>query len=107
MPAGGRSGRGAAGRGGGALRRSTDCRKTPMPAPSGFGTSRAKPGEFVADEVSLLIRDQPYQVRCLIARTRRTGRPAHRVGRLPAGDVDAEQVRVIDRVAAGSPNPTP
>src|SRR5690348_7780404 len=33
--------------------------------------SRAKPGEFVPDELALLLRDQPYQVRCLVARARR------------------------------------
>jgi hypothetical protein len=61
---------------------------------------RAKPGEFVADEVSLLLREQPYHVRCLIARSRRLA------GGLPtvwqafcAGDLDAEQVRIIDRMA--------
>jgi hypothetical protein len=61
---------------------------------------RAKPGEFVADEVPLLLREQPYHVRCLIARSRRL------IAGLPtawrafcAGDLDAEQVRIIDRVA--------
>jgi Domain of unknown function (DUF222) len=61
---------------------------------------RAKPGEFVADELSVIMRDQPYQVRCLLARSRRL------VDGLPTvweafrrGEVDAEQVRVIDRVA--------
>jgi hypothetical protein len=66
----------------------------------GRGPGRARPGEFVADEVSLLVREQPYAVRRLIARSRRltAGLPtvwqAFRVG-----EVDAEQVRVIDRVA--------
>ena len=32
---------------------------------------RAKPGEFVADELALMLRDQPYQVRHLLARSRR------------------------------------
>ncbi|MDN5762296.1 MAG: hypothetical protein L0H41_08275 [Microlunatus sp.] len=32
---------------------------------------RARPGEFVADEASVVLREQPWQVRCLIARTRR------------------------------------
>jgi hypothetical protein len=61
---------------------------------------RAKAGEFVADELSLVLREQPYTVRCLLARSRRlaAGLPTvweafHR------GDLDAEQVRVIDRVA--------
>jgi Domain of unknown function (DUF222) len=62
--------------------------------------SRAKPGEFVADELALMLRDQPYPVRCLVARARRM------VAALPTvweafrrGEVDAEQIRVIDRVA--------
>ena len=42
------------------------------PASDCAGPKRPKPGEFVADELSLLLRDQPYQVRCLLARTRRT-----------------------------------
>jgi hypothetical protein len=60
---------------------------------------RAKPGEFVADELAVMLRDQPYQVRCLLARSRRL------VSGLPTvweafqrGEVDAEQVRVIDRI---------
>jgi hypothetical protein len=43
-------------------------------AASGLGSGRlkrAKPGEFVADELALMLRDQPYQVRCLLARSRR------------------------------------
>jgi Domain of unknown function (DUF222) len=62
--------------------------------------SRAKPGEFAADELALLLRGQPYQVCCLVARSRRM------VNSLPTvweafrrGEVDAEQMRVIDRVA--------
>jgi Domain of unknown function (DUF222) len=61
---------------------------------------RAKPGEFVADELAVMLRDQPYQVRCLLARSRRLG------GGLPTvweafqrGDLDADQIRVIDRIA--------
>jgi hypothetical protein len=39
--------------------------------PVGFSDlKRPKPGEFVADELSLLLRDQPHQVRILLARTR-------------------------------------
>jgi hypothetical protein len=61
---------------------------------------RAKPGEFVADELSVMLRDQPYQVRCLLARTRRLIRGLPTVWEaFQRGDVDAEQVRVIDRVA--------
>ena len=62
--------------------------------------SRAKPGEFVADELALMLRDQPYPVRCLVARARRM------VAALPTvweafrrGEMDADQMRVIDRVA--------
>ena len=64
------------------------------------GLKRPKPGEFVADELSLLLRDQPYQVRCLLARTRRltTGLPTVWEA-FRRGDVDAEQIRIIDRVA--------
>ena len=57
---------------------------------------------------SLMLRDQPYTVRCLVARARRM------VAALPTvweafrrGEVDADQIRVIDRVAAGSPKPRP
>ncbi|HWJ53517.1 MAG TPA: DUF222 domain-containing protein [Propionibacteriaceae bacterium] len=61
---------------------------------------RAKPGEFVADELALTLRDQPYQVRCLLARTRRvaTGLP-NLWEAFKRGDLDHEQIRVIDRVA--------
>ena len=61
---------------------------------------RAKPGEFVADELSVMLRDQPYQIRCLLARSRRlaAGLPAVWEAFL-GGEVDAEQIRVIDRVA--------
>ncbi|MFP5282325.1 MAG: DUF222 domain-containing protein, partial [Actinomycetes bacterium] len=61
---------------------------------------RAKPGEVVADELSLVLREQPYAVRCLLARSRRLA------GQLPTvweafrrGDLDADQVRVVDRAA--------
>jgi Domain of unknown function (DUF222) len=61
---------------------------------------RAKAGEFVADEVSLLLREQPYHVRCLIARSRRLAAGLPTVWQaFCAGDLDAEQVRIIDRVA--------
>ena len=64
------------------------------------GPGRGKPGEFVPDQLALLLREQPFGVRRLLARTRRlhTGLPAvwdaHQ-----AGDLDADQVRVIDRIA--------
>ena len=66
--------------------------------PSGPG--RPKPGEFVADELSLLLRDQPYPVRCLLARSRRMAKDLPTVWEaFKRGDLDAEQIRVIDRVA--------
>ena len=62
--------------------------------------SRAKPGEFVADELALLLRDQPYHG----ALPGRAGR--RMAAALPTvweafrrGELDAEQIRVIDRVA--------
>ncbi len=63
-------------------------------------TRRIRPGEFVADELALLLRDQPYQVRCLIARSRRlaTGMPTVWEA-FRRGELDAEQIRIIDRVA--------
>ena len=61
--------------------------------------SRAKPGEFVADELSLVLREQPYAVRCLLARSRRLSLAMPTVWQaFRCGDLDAEQVRVIDRV---------
>ena len=63
-------------------------------------SGRAKPGEFVADELSLMLREQPYAVRCLIARSRRLSADMPTVWQAYRdGDLDAEQVRVIDRVA--------
>ena len=61
---------------------------------------RARPAEFVADELSVMLRDQPYQIRCLLARSRRVaaGLPTVWDG-FRRGDLDAEQVRIIDRVA--------
>ena len=54
----------------------------------------------MADELSLLLRDQPYQVRCLLARTRRLAESLPTVWEaFRRGDVDAEQIRIIDRVA--------
>ena len=71
-----------------------------VPAAEGPRRSRPKPGEFVADELSVILRDQPYQVRCLLARSRRlaSGLPTVWEG-FRQGDLDAEQVRMIDRVA--------
>ena len=62
--------------------------------------SRAKPGEFAADELALMLRGQPYQVRCLVARARRMAAGLPTVWEaFRRGEVDADQMRVIDRVA--------
>jgi hypothetical protein len=62
--------------------------------------SRAKPGEFAADELALMLRGQPYQVRCLVARARRMATSLPTVWEaFRRGDIDADQMRVIDRVA--------
>jgi hypothetical protein len=54
----------------------------------------------VADEVSLLLREQPFTVRRLVARSRRLAAGLPTVWQaFQRGEVDAEQVRVIDRVA--------
>ena len=59
-----------------------------------------KPGEFVADELSVMLRDQPYSVRCLLARSRRMASDLPTVWEgFRRGDLDVEQIRVIDRVA--------
>ncbi len=48
----------------------------------------------------MILRDQPYQVRCLLARTRRLADGLPTVWEaFRRGDLDAEQIRVIDRVA--------
>ncbi|HEX6757564.1 MAG TPA: DUF222 domain-containing protein, partial [Propionibacteriaceae bacterium] len=61
---------------------------------------RPKPGEFVADELALMLREQPYSVRCLVARSRRLAADLPTVWEaFRCGDLDVEQVRVIDRVA--------
>ena len=66
------------------------------------GTSvvRARPGEFAADELAVMWCDSPWQVRRLLARCGRvrSGLPSvweahHR------GEVDADQLQVIDRAA--------
>jgi hypothetical protein len=68
--------------------------------PACGGRGRPKPAEFVADEVSVLVREQPYHVRCLIARSRRLAASLPTVWEaFLAGDLDADQVRIIDRVA--------
>jgi uncharacterized protein DUF222 len=64
------------------------------------GPGRPKPGEFIADELSMLLRDKPYPVRCLLARSRRMAADLPTVWEaFRRGELDAEQIRVIDRVA--------
>ena len=64
------------------------------------GALRARPGEFAADELAVMWCDNPWRVRRLLARCSRvrTGLPsvweAHR-----RGDIDADQLQVIDRAA--------
>jgi hypothetical protein len=54
----------------------------------------------VADELSVMLRDEPYQVRCLLARSRRMAADLPTVWEaFRRGGLDAEQIRVIDRVA--------
>ena len=77
------------------VRTASDRQDAAIPKPG-----RARPGEFVADELSLMLREQPYAVRCLIARSRRLSTAMPTVWQAYRdGDLDAEQVRVIDRVA--------
>lgn len=62
--------------------------------------NRAKPGEFVADELAVMLREQPYQVRCLLARSRRLAADLPTIWEaFQRGELDAEQIRVIDRIA--------
>ena len=61
---------------------------------------RATPGEFVADELAVMLRDQPYQVRCLLARSRRLANGLPTVWEaFQHGNIDGDQIRVIDRIA--------
>ena len=77
--------------------RAAECRAAAEPR---SGRGRARPGEFSADELSVVLREQPYAVRCLIARTRRLAAGLPTVWEaFRRGDVDGEQIRVIDRVA--------
>ena len=69
-------------------------------AASQTGPGQPSPGEFVADELSVVLREQPWHVRCLLARTRRLRADLPTVWQgFLAGDLDVEQVRVIDRAA--------
>ncbi|HEY0239646.1 MAG TPA: DUF222 domain-containing protein [Friedmanniella sp.] len=81
------------------VRRRQDSRDPAFGVDSG-GTVRARAGEFAADELAVMWCDNPWRVRRLLARCARvrSGLPAvweaHR-----RGEVDADQVLVIDRVA--------
>ena len=67
---------------------------------SGAGAVRARAGEFAADELAVMWCGDPWQVRRLLSRCSRvrSGLPtvwaAHR-----RGEVDADQLQVIDRAA--------
>jgi Domain of unknown function (DUF222) len=82
--------------------RYADCRIADDAA-AGIGSGKrhgARPGEFVADELALMLRDQPYPMRCLVARSRRMAAALPTVWEaFRRGEVDLEQIRVIDRVA--------
>ena len=70
------------------------------PASDVLKPHRPKPGEFVADELSMILREQPYQVRCLLARTRRLANDLPTVWQaFQRGDLDHEQIWMIDRIA--------
>jgi hypothetical protein len=57
-------------RGYGAIRDARFAETTAAAATSGSPRiQRAKSGEFVADELAVMLRDQPYHVRCLLAGT--------------------------------------
>ena len=87
----------------GAALRYADTRIAEAVAAGGPGSAklnRAKPGEFVADELAVMLRDQPYQVRCLLARSRRLAAGLPNVWEaFQRGDLDADQIRMIDRIA--------
>jgi hypothetical protein len=71
--------------------RYADCRIAGDTA-AGIGSgrrSRARPGEFVADELALLLRDQPYQVRCLLAASPTTCPPCGK----PSGAANSTMTR--------------
>ena len=80
-------------------RRATD-RRDPRFGVDSAGRVRARAGEFAGDELAVMLLGYPWTVRRLAACSRRvrSGLPtvwsAHR-----AGDIDTEQVRVIDRAA--------
>jgi hypothetical protein len=88
-------------RGYGAIRDARFAETTAAAATSGSPRiQRAKSGEFVADELAVMLRDQPYHVRCLLARYRRLARGLPAVWEaFHRGDLDADQIRVIDRTA--------
>jgi hypothetical protein len=85
------------------VRTASDRQDAAIPKPG-----RARPGEFVADELSLMLREQPYAVRCLIARSRRLSTAMPTVWQAYRdGDLDPEQVTVIDRWPAASASRSP
>jgi hypothetical protein len=80
--------------------RIVDDRRAAALSGSAKGKGRAKPGEFVADELALMLREQLYAIRCLLARSRRLAADLPTVWEaFRRGELDLEQVRVIDRAA--------
>lgn len=75
-------------------------RQDPAFGRDGSGAVRARAGEFAADELAVMWCDNPWRVRRMLARCARvrSGLPsvwaAHR-----CGEVDADQLLVIDRAA--------
>lgn len=66
----------------------------------GGGSPRVRVGEFVADEVSVVLGVSPWEARCLVARSRRVARSLPEVAAAAVrGELDADRVREIDRVA--------
>ena len=61
---------------------------------------RARVGEFVADEVSVVLGVSSWEARCLVARSRRVAEFLPVVWAAAGrGEIDAERVREVDRVA--------
>jgi hypothetical protein len=70
------------------------------------GPGRPTSGEFATDEVAVVLRQPSWNTRCLLARSRRLA------ASLPAvweafrrGDIDPDQLRIIDRVARRATHP--
>jgi hypothetical protein len=80
--------------------RRADDRRDPAFGIDSSGRARARPGEFAADEMAVMLLGDPWAVRRLVARSRRVraGLPTVWAAHL-CGEVDSDQVREIDRAA--------